>query len=125
MRPCRSALFVLAVLATAAACASSGNSIPHDRPPVSLIVENHFAENVRVYLRRGATAILLGRVATLERRTFTLAPSMLPPHADVQVHIRPARGTGHTTAPVLVESGDRVFLRVTFRLAGSELTLRH
>lgn len=60
-------------------CATGGSSgLPRStRRGVDLTVENDHAMDIRIFVLRGSSAIPLGTLVTLERRTFHIDPALL------------------------------------------------
>ena len=91
---------------------------------MSVVVDNQFVEDARVYLVRGETPILLGRVGSFESRTFRLGPGLLPANAEVRLRVRPLNGRLYDAPAVLANPGDHVIWRLGPRLELSSVIVR-
>ena len=120
--------FVLSVAVTStAACAHpvAPNSFVGPTPrAASVRVDNQYLEDVRVYLVRGDTPILLGTVGSFRSRTFSVGPALLPRLADVRLGVRAADGLVLASPAVMANPGERVTWRLGPRLKISSIAVR-
>jgi len=119
--------FVLCVaVASTAACAHPVAPNRFVGPPraVSVRVVNQYLEDVRVYLVRGDTPILLGTVGSFRSRTFSVGPSLLPRLADVRLGVRAADGLVLASSAVMANPGERVTWRLGPHLKISSIAVR-
>ncbi len=121
----RSAL--LAAVVASAACAHPATSpyAPTVAPRVlDVVVDNQYVNDVRVYLVRGDTPILLGSVGSFTRRTFKVDAGLLPTLDDVQLRVRAMDGVVYNAPPVMVNPGNQVLWTLGPRLKLSSIAVR-
>lgn len=115
----------LSVVAATGACAHAGGP-DHAAAPrtVSVVVDNQYQEDVRVYLVRGDTPILLGSVGSFRSRTFRPGPALLPRLVDIRLRVRAADGSVFNAPAVMADAGERVLWYLGPRLKLSSISVR-
>jgi len=114
-------------VATTVACAHPSGPPGFVAPTsaaVSVTVDNQYREDVRVYLVRGDTPILLGTVGSFRSRTFPVGPALLPRLTDVRLRVRAADGVALASPAVMANPGERVTWRLGPRLNLSSIAVR-
>lgn len=120
---------LLALAASLAGCAvpGAGHGGPAGVTPrgIAVAVDNTHHLDMRVYLMRGASRVLLGRVGSFARRTFVVDAARLGGSGSVRLAVDPAGSRPLHAFPALtVERGQRVELRVGHELRYSSLAVR-
>ena len=125
-------VFVLAALIPLVGCSPiqlrPGNGALGGQSPggVLVTVENHHAQDVRVYLIRGTTLIRLGTLGTLERRTFAVPTSMTGGFGTLRLAADPlGSGAIHGSPEIAAAAGDHVEWRLEANLGMSRHVVRH
>ncbi len=95
------------------------------RPETVVIVNNDHHSNVNVYLVRDGNRLLLGKVNSLNRRTFEVPRSFLVgPFVDLRVVADAVGGADFTSLEVRIWPGDEIKVYLRDRLRQSWITVR-
>lgn len=111
-------------------CATSANAGGMDdgRPEAAttqVTVDNRNTEDIRVYVVRGDTRILIGPVGSLEQRTFALRPSLVGDSGFLQLEfVTLASRQAFATEFIPVARGKEVQWQIESNLALSTVMVR-
>jgi len=127
-RPAGSLLVVTVTLWAVAACAveNPGDFSPSPSPEAAVVrVQNGTVQDVRVSLLRGPTPIYLGRVGSLDTRSFRVTRAVLGPGGEVRIQVEAIPGgRRYRSVAVLVDPGRRVELVLASNLSLSSIAVR-